>query len=204
MNRMAGTLFVISAPSGGGKSTIAAAVRQRVEGLSYSISHTTRPPRKGEQDGVDYHFIDKTTFTRMVEEGAFLEWARVYEDLYGTSLRGVRDLTASGADIVLDVDVQGGRNIKARFPASVLIFLVPPSLNVLEDRLRGRGTDEERVIRNRMNQAMDDIRNCVWYDYIVINDRLDQAIQETQSIILSMRCQAKRRLPQVKRLFEFM
>lgn len=204
MNRMAGTLFVISAPSGGGKSTIAAAVRQRVEGLGYSISHTTRPPRKGEQDGVDYHFIDKTTFTRMVEEGAFLEWARVYEDLYGTSLRGVRDLTASGADIVLDVDVQGGRNIKARFPASVLIFLVPPSLNVLEDRLRGRGTDEERVIRNRMNQAMDDIRNCVWYDYIVINDRLDQAIQETQSIILSMRCQAKRRLPQVKRLFEFM
>jgi len=204
MNRMAGTLFVISAPSGGGKSTIAAAVRQRVEGLGYSISHTTRPPRKGEQDGVDYHFIDKTTFTRMVEEGAFLEWARVYEDLYGTSLRGVRDLTASGADIVLDVDVQGGRNIKARFPASVLIFLVPPSLNVLEDRLRGRGTDEERVIRNRMNQAMDDIRNCVWYDYIVINDRLDQAIQETQSIILSMRCQAKCRLPQVKRLFEFM
>lgn len=204
MNSMAGTLFVISAPSGGGKSTIAAAVRQQVQGLGYSISHTTRPPRKGEQDGVDYHFVDKETFSRMVEKGAFLEWAKVYEDLYGTSLRGIRDLTASGSDILLDVDVQGGRNIKARFPESVLIFLIPPSLNVLEDRLRKRGTDEERIIRIRMNQAMDDIRNCVWYDYIVINDRLDQAIQETQSIILSLRCRAKRRLAQVKRLFEFM
>jgi len=172
--------------------------------LGYSISHTTRPPRKGEQDGVDYHFVDKETFSRMVEKGAFLEWAKVYEDLYGTSLRGIRDLTASGSDILLDVDVQGGRNIKARFPESVLIFLIPPSLNVLEDRLRKRGTDEERIIRIRMNQAMDDIRNCVWYDYIVINDRLDQAIQETQSIILSLRCRAKRRLAQVKRLFEFM
>jgi guanylate kinase len=200
---MSGTLFVISAPSGGGKSTIAAAVRQRVEGLGYSISHTTRSPRRDEQDGVDYHFVDQTTFTKMIDEGAFLEWARVYDHLYGTSLSGITELMASGRDILLDVDVQGGRNIKTRFPQSVLIFLVPPSLDVLEQRLRKRGTDDNAVVRGRMDQAADDIRNCARYDYIVVNDRLEKAIDETQSIIISKRCLTERQLPQIKRMFDF-
>jgi guanylate kinase len=200
---MSGTLFVISAPSGGGKSTIAAAVRQRVEGLGYSISHTTRSPRRDEQDGVDYHFVDQTTFTKMIDEGAFLEWARVYDHLYGTSLSGITELMASGRDILLDVDVQGGRNIKTRFPQSVLIFLVPPSLDVLEQRLRKRGTDDDAVVRGRMDQAADDIRNCARYDYIVVNDRLEKAIDETQSIIISKRCLTERQLPQIKRMFDF-
>jgi guanylate kinase len=200
---MSGTLFVISAPSGGGKSTIAAAIRQRVEGLGYSISHTTRSPRRDEQDGVDYHFVDQTTFTKMIDEGAFLEWARVYDHLYGTSLSGITELMASGRDILLDVDVQGGRNIKTRFPQSVLIFLVPPSLDVLEQRLRKRGTDDDAVVRGRMDQAADDIRNCARYDYIVVNDRLEKAIDETQSIIISKRCLTERQLPQIKRMFDF-
>lgn len=200
---MSGTLFVISAPSGGGKSTIAAAVRQRVNGLGYSISHTTRKPRRGEQDGVDYHFVDESAFTKMIDEGAFLEWATVYDHLYGTSLSGIRDLMASGRDILLDVDVQGGRNIKSRFPESVLIFLVPPSLKVLEQRLRNRGTDDETVIRGRMEQAADDIRNCTWYDYIVVNDKLQTAIDETQSIVISERCLTERQLPRIKRMFAF-
>jgi guanylate kinase len=200
---MSGILFVISAPSGGGKSTIAAAVRQRVEGLGYSISHTTRRPRRDEQDGVDYHFVDQTTFSRMIHEGAFLEWARVYDHLYGTSLSGIRELTALGRDILLDVDVQGGRNIKTRFPQSVLVFLVPPSLDVLEQRLRKRGTDDDAVIRGRMKAAADDIKNCAWYDYIVVNDKLEKAIDETQSIIVSERCLTEQQLPQIRRMFDF-
>jgi guanylate kinase len=200
---MPGILFVISAPSGGGKSTIVAAVRQRVDDLGYSISHTTRKPRGDEQNGVDYHFVDERTFTEMIERGAFLEWARVFDHLYGTSLSGVRELTASGRDILLDVDIQGGRNIKARFPESVLIFLVPPSLQVLEKRLRRRGTDDDAVVEGRMSRASDDIRNCTWYDYIVVNDRLEKAIDETHAIILSEHCMAKRQLPKIKKMFNF-
>ncbi|MBC8417962.1 MAG: guanylate kinase [Desulfobacteraceae bacterium] len=199
---MSGLLFVISAPSGGGKSTIASAVRQRVEGLGYSISHTTRKPRGHESDGVDYHFVDEKTFTKMIDQGAFVEWAKVYDNLYGTSASGLKDLTASGLDIVLDVDIQGGRNIKDHFPNSVLIFLIPPSLEVLELRLRERGTDDETVIRARMETAADDIRNCGWYDYIIINDRLEKAIREAQSIIISERCRTERQLPGVKGLFD--
>ena len=199
---MSGLLFVISAPSGGGKSTIASAVRQRVEGLGYSISHTTRKPRGHESDGIDYHFVDEKTFTKMIDQGAFVEWAKVYDNLYGTSASGLKDLTASGLDIVLDVDIQGGRNIKDHFPNSVLIFLIPPSLEVLELRLRERGTDDETVIRARMETAADDIRNCGWYDYIIINDRLEKAIREAQSIIISERCRTERQLPGVKGLFD--
>jgi len=200
---MSGVLFIISAPSGGGKSTIAAAVRQRVDGLGYSISHTTRKPRRDEKDGVDYHFVDERTFIEMIERDAFLEWARVFDNFYGTSLSGIRELTASGRDILLDVDIQGGWNIKTRFPESVLIFLVPPSLQVLEQRLRIRGTDDDAVVRCRMDQALDDIKNCTWYDYIVVNDRLEKAIDETHAIIISERCLTERQLPQIKKMFDF-
>jgi guanylate kinase len=200
---MSGVLFIISAPSGGGKSTIAAAVRQRVDGLGYSISHTTRKPRRDEKDGVDYHFVDERTFIEMIERDAFLEWARVFDNFYGTSLSGIRELTASGRDILLDVDIQGGWNIKTRFPESVLIFLVPPSLQVLEQRLRSRGTDDDTVVRYRMDQALDDIKNCTWYDYIVVNDRLEKAIDETHAIIISERCLTERQLPQIKKMFDF-
>ncbi|HDZ89956.1 MAG: guanylate kinase [Deltaproteobacteria bacterium] len=200
---MSGQLFVISAPSGGGKSTILDALRQSVTGLAYSISHTTRRPRGNERHGKDYYFVDRGTFTRMIDAGEFVEWARVYDNLYGTSYAGLQDMTRAGLDVVLDVDIQGGRNIRARFPESVLIFLVPPSLEVLEQRLRGRGTDSEEVIRARMETAMDDIRNCRWYDYIVLNDEIDRAIGETRSIIISSRCRAKKRLPEIRGLLGF-
>ncbi len=199
---MSGQLFVISAPSGTGKSTVAMAVRQRVPGLGYSISHTTRKPRGDERDGVDYHFVDDETFTKMIDEGAFVEWAKVYDNFYGTSSSGLKDLTASGLDVLMDVDIQGGRNIKNRFPDSVLIFLLPPSLEELERRLRKRGTDDEPVIRARMESAADDIKNCVWYDYIIVNDKLETAIDEAQSIIVSERCLTERQLPGIRKLFD--
>ena len=199
---MSGILFVISAPSGGGKSTIASAVRQNVEGLGYSISHTTRKPRGDERDGIDYHFVDEKTFTKMIDQGAFVEWAKVYDNFYGTASSGLKGLTASGLDILLDVDIQGGRNIKKRFPGSVLIFLVPPSLQILERRLRKRGTDDDATIRARMESAADDIKNCPWYDYIIVNDILEKAIDQVKAVIISRRCLTTRQLPGIRKLFD--
>ena len=199
---MSGKLFVISAPSGTGKSTVAMAVRQRVPGLGYSISHTTRKPRGNERNGIDYHFVDHETFTKMIDATDFVEWAKVYGNFYGTSSSGIKNLTASGLDVLMDVDIQGGRNIKNRFPDSVLIFLLPPSLEELERRLRKRGTDDEPVIESRMESAVDDIKNCVWYDYIIVNDKLEPAIDEAQSIIVSERCLTARQLPGIRNLFD--
>ena len=191
---MQGQIFVISAPSGAGKSTIVSALRKRVEGLGYSISHTSRRPRSTEKDGVDYHFVDRETFGRMIDEGAFVEWAKVYSDLYGTSFSSLNDQIALGLDVLLDVDFQGAEKIKNHFEDSVLIYLLPPSLEVLEKRLRGRGTDDQSVIGARMEQAENDIKNCVWYDYLIINDHLEKAIEEAQAIIISQRCRTARRL----------
>ena len=199
---MSGKLFVISAPSGTGKSTILMAVRQRLPGLGYSISHTTRKPRGNERNGIDYHFVDDQTFTKMIDQGHLVEWAKVYDNFYGTSSSNLQDQTASGLDVLMDVDIQGGRNIKKRFPDSVLIFLLPPSLEELERRLRKRGTDDEPVIESRMEMAADDIKNCVWYDYIIVNDKLEPAIDEAQSIIVSERCLTARQLPGIRNLFD--
>jgi guanylate kinase len=199
---MSGQIFVFSAPSGAGKSTIAEALIQRFDSLAYSISHTSRPLRGAEQDGVDYHFVNRNTFKEMIEKNAFLEWAQVHGHLYGTSLEAVKRQMSAGSDILMDVDVQGGRNVKKRFPDAVLIFLLPPSLKILEKRLRDRGTDDLVVIQKRMAQASDEIKNCSWYDYIVINDDLEKAILEAQSIILSTRCRRERRMDWVSTHFD--
>lgn len=198
---MSGRLFVVSAPSGGGKSTLLAGLRSQIPDLGYSVSHTTRQPRRGEKDGVDYFFVDRRTFNEMIDEGAFVEWAKVYDNFYGTSYAGLRDLTSAGLDVILDLDPQGGRSIREKFPESVLIFLVPPSLDVLEQRLRDRGTDSDEVIDARMEAAMEDIRNCEWYDYIVVNHKIDRAVDEIRAIIVSNRCLAERRMPHIKGLF---
>ena len=198
---MKGQLFVISAPSGAGKTTIVEALRRRYQDLAYSISHTTRLPRKGEMDGKDYHFVSRDVFEKMIEEGHFLEWAEVYGNLYGTSFSTLEEKLSSGSDILLDLDTQGGKNIRSRFPNSVLIFLLPPSLEILENRLRKRATDSEEVIGRRMREAVCDIQNCTWYDYLIINDDLEAAIRETVAVILSERCRVGRRLPDVRRRF---
>ena len=199
---MTGQIFVFSAPSGAGKSTIAEALMERVDALAYSISHTNRRPRGSEQDGVDYHFVTRSTFRDMIEKNAFLEWAEVHGHLYGTSLTAINAQVSAGFDILMDLDVQGGRNVKDQFPDSVLIFLLPPSLKVLENRLATRGTDDPAVVRKRMVQASEEIKSCSWYDYIVINDDLEKAIDEARSIIVSERCRRVRRMDWVSAHFK--
>lgn len=193
---------MFSAPSGAGKSTIVRALRNRIEDLGYSISHTSRRPRSTEKDGIDYHFVDRETFSRMIETEAFLEWAEVYDDFYGTSFSSVNEQTDSGLDVLLDLDTQGARNIKRHFENSVLIYVLPPSLEVLEKRLKERGTDYESVIRTRMEKASNEIKNCMWYDYIIINEELEEATREAHSIIISERCRTTHQAKRVKKMFD--
>lgn len=198
---MPGQLFVISGPSGAGKSAIVSALRERIDRLGYSISHTSRSARGVEKNGTDYHFVDKETFEDLIEAGDFVEWAEVYNDYYGTSFAAINEQIASGIDILLDVDAQGARNIKDHFENNVLIYLLPPSLDVLESRLKARGTDTESILRMRLKKAANEIKECTWYDYIIINDDLEKAISEAEAIIVAERCRAARQEQAVKNIF---
>ena len=200
---MNGQLYVFSGPSGAGKSTLIRKLRERVKDLGYSISHTSRAPRGNEVDGVDYHFVDRDTFTRMIGEDSFVEWATVYGDLYGTSVSGLRDQIDRGIDVVLDVDYQGAESIKAHFKESVLIYILPPSLKILERRLRDRATDEDDVIEARLKKALDEMHNCGLYDYLIVNDDLEEAIRAAESIINADRCSKARVLQRVREIFLF-
>ncbi len=196
-----GKLFVISGPSGAGKSTIVRALRERVEGLGYSISHTSRKRRSNEKDGIDYHFVDNKRFEEMIEEGAFVEWAKVYDDYYGTSFASLNSQTDLGLDVALDLDAQGAKNIKGHFENSISVYVLPPSFEILEKRLKKRATDRESVIEARMEKALGEIRKAGWYEYIIINDDLENAVREMESLIRSERCRTARQAPRVRELF---
>ena len=198
---MSGQLFVISGASGAGKSTIVKALIDRIKGIGYSISHTSRKPRDSEKDGVDYHFLDRGRFKTMIKSGEFLEWAQVYQAFYGTSYSTLDEQRKKGLDVILDVDSQGAGNIREQLENTVLIYVLPPSLEALEKRLRHRGMDDENVIKTRMETAVDEIEMCVKYDYIIINDDLEEAIEKTQAIIISERCRLSRQSAKLKELF---
>jgi guanylate kinase len=198
---MSGQLFVFSAPSGTGKSTIIKALREKIPATAYSVSHTTRPPRSGEKDGVDYFFVREPEFKDMISRGQMVEWAAVYGFYYGTSSTALRSRTASGLDVLLDVDTVGARNIKKVFNDSVLVFILPPSLEELERRLIERGTDSAEVIGNRMTQALSIISECVHYDYIIVNEYLDEAVNRAESIIHASRCRTLRAIGSVEERF---
>ena len=180
---MAAKLFIVSAPSGAGKTTLIKELLKRSPDLVYSISHTTRPPRKGEVHGIDYFFTDKAQFMEMVESGQMLEWAQVHGNCYGTSARFVEEQLAQGQSVLLDIDVQGGRQIMAFGLDSVSIFIMARSLDVLEQRLRGRGTDTEEVIRTRLENAKGEIAQKSFYTHVVVNDVLDEAVTELIAIV---------------------
>lgn len=182
-----GIIFVLSAPSGGGKTTIYKAILQRMEGITYSISCTTRQPRADEVHGRDYFFLERRRFESMVEEGEFLEWAEVHGSLYGTRKQVVLDTIATGRDIMLDIDVQGSRQLRTIFPEAVFLFLFPPSLDVLEQRLRGRKSDSDDTIQRRLEIARLEMAEYQTYDYLIINDDVEKAISEVIAVIRAER-----------------
>ena len=189
---MAGILFIISAPSGSGKSTLVAQVRTLVEGLEFSISYTTRAPRGSEENGREYHFIDRATFERMIAADEFLEWAEVFgKDYYGTARTALEHARAAGKDLLLDIDVQGAKQVMQRMPEAVSIFILPPSPEVLEMRLRHRSEAEhmtsEEEIERRLQQARSELEQVWEYKYALVNDVLDQATAEMRAIVLCER-----------------
>jgi guanylate kinase len=181
------TVFIISAPSGSGKSTLVNEVRRIVPGLDFSVSYTTRPPRGNEQDGREYFFVPRSEFERMIENGDFLEYADVFGNYYGTARRFLQKAETSGHDLLLDIDVQGAEQIKHEIPEAVSIFVLPPNRTELESRLRHRSLDAEDVIQRRLVTATREIENYSKYDYILVNDRLDESIAALKSILLAER-----------------
>ena len=182
-----GTLFIVSAPSGAGKTSLVKALLERTQRLSVSVSHTTRAIRPGEHDGVDYHFVTDQVFVAMEKANAFLEHARVFGNRYGTARSSVDKLLAEDTDVLLEIDWQGARQVRAAAPDCVSIFILPPSRNTLEQRLRDRGQDDENVIRNRMEQAVQEISHYQEYDYLVINDEFETAVEDLRAIMQGRR-----------------
>ena len=172
-----GTLFVLSGPSGAGKGTIRARVFEALDGLSYSVSCTTRAPREGERDGVDYRFITPEDFAARIAAGDFLEWADVHRHRYGTLKSDVEKVLNEGKDMFLEIDVQGALQVKKKMPEAVTLFVVPPSIEVLEERLRGRRSEGEAELRIRLRNAVEEMKQRDLYDFVVVNDSLDEAVK---------------------------
>ena len=180
-------VYIVSAPSGSGKSTLVSELFKVVRHLDFSISYTTRPPRGSEQNGKEYFFVTKEEFERMIAAGEFLEYANVFGNYYGTARRFLRDAEARGNDLLLDIDVQGAAQIKKKMPEAVSIFILPPSREQLEWRLRNRGLDSDAVIRRRLDTARREIENYSTYDYILVNDKIEQSTDELKAIVLAVR-----------------
>ena len=196
------TIFIISAPSGSGKSTLVARLLKTVPGLLFSVSYTTRKLRGKEVDGVDYHFISPERFQAMRDRGEFLESAGVFENCYGTHRDFLDRATAEGKDLVLDIDVQGARQLRDKFPDAVTVFILPPSRSELERRLRARGEDPQDVIQRRLDRAADEIRNYPWYDYTIINRHRDEATEVLCSIVRAERVRRTRIEDQIRPILE--
>lgn len=187
-----GTLFIISAPSGAGKTSLANALVEQTPGLRLSVSHTTRPQRPGEQEGVNYHFLDRTDFLRKIEEGRFLEYAEVFGNLYGTSGDWVDETLSQGEDVVLEIDWQGAQQVRRLMPDATGIFILPPGLDQLAARLCGRGQDDEDVIDERLAGAQREMTHYSEFDYLVINDDFLRALSDLTAIVRSRRLHLER------------
>ena len=182
-----GSIIVISAPSGSGKTTLVKRLLAALPGLKFSVSFTTRPPRHGEKDGRDYYFVGRREFRRMVKAGEFVEWAEVVGELYGTAQKQLRDAQEAGEDILLDIDVQGHQQVRGKLPEAVSIFILPPSYQELERRLRRRRSDAPEVIERRLANARREIQHWQEYDYLVVNDKLRSATRVLRAVVEAAR-----------------
>lgn len=197
-----GILIVISAPSGAGKTTLCNGLVNRFPALKESVSYTTRLPRPGEQDGVDYHFVPVERFKQMVTEHAFAEWAEVHGNLYGTAIATLEQARKDGIDILLDIDCQGARILKDRNVNGIFVFVMPPSMTELRRRLESRSSDAAEVIERRIVRAAEEIREARWYDYIVVNDKLEDAQEGLAAIVTAARHTTGRMFGQVSKMFD--
>ncbi|MBK9131743.1 MAG: guanylate kinase [Gammaproteobacteria bacterium] len=182
-----GTLFIVSAPSGAGKTSLVRALLADDTGVSVSVSFTTRPPRAGEREGIDYHFVERERFLAMIEAGEFLEHAEVFGNYYGTGRMEVASRLAQGSDVILEIDWQGAQQVRQAFPEAVGIFILPPSGEVLRERLNGRGKDAPAVIERRLQAAVEEISHYSEYDFIVINDHFEAALADLRAILRAER-----------------
>jgi len=182
-----GFLMVISAPSGTGKTTLCKRLLAEFSDLHFSVSCTTRPPRKGEKDGKDYHFVSVEDFKDRLARDEFVEWEEIYGHLYGTSRQGIEEVIKQGYDIVLDIDPKGARNVKNMYPDAVFIFIMPPSIDILRERLRKRGSEADDVIQVRFDKAMEEIRANEWYDYVVFNEIVTDSVEVLRSVYIAER-----------------
>lgn len=197
-----GILLVVSGPSGAGKGTICNAIREKFPDLQYSVSMTTRNPRKGEVEGESYFFRTNEQFEKLIEEDAFLEYAKVYDHYYGTPKKRALDMISEGKSVLLEIDIQGAMQVKKRYPKGVFIYIVPPSLEILSDRLYGRGTDSEETIQKRLAQITSELAMAHQYDYIIVNDKLEDAVRKTSSILEAERCKLSRNEGQIETIFK--
>ena len=184
---MIGNLFIVAAPSGAGKTTLVRHLLENDKQIGVSISHTTRRPRPGEENGREYHFVDVPSFLERIGQGEFLEWAEVHGNYYGTSKRWIEDEMLAERDVLLEIDWQGAQQVRKVFPQAIGIFVLPPSMAILHDRLSGRGTDSEDVIARRIAAARDEMRHVDEFDYVIINDTLQQAVGDLQAIVRAAR-----------------
>lgn len=200
--RTSGIPFIVSAPSGAGKTTLCRMAVDRFPAMKHSVSYTTRKPRDGETNGVDYWFVDNAAFDRMVKGREFIEHAGVHEKRYGTRRKDLLSLLDSGIDVILDIDVQGAKNVRKRLKGGVYIFILPPSLEACEERLRSRGKDSPEEIKKRLKIALREIKRASEYDYIIINEDLEDAFVKLRSVIISEKIRKTRLIKKVKGLFK--
>lgn len=192
MIRHTGNVFVLSAPSGAGKSTLTKRLVQQIQGLIFSVSFTTRPPRDDERDGQDYFFLDEEAFDRMVAQAGFVEWVKVYGNRYGTGKDWIQEKLQTGVDILLDIETMGAKNVRREIPDAIMVFLLPPNAAALSHRLRGRGKDSEAQIRLRLQYAKHELEEVSHYDYLIVNDELETAYRQLEAVILATRCRRER------------
>jgi guanylate kinase len=197
-----GMFIAVTGPSGSGKTSVCKALLGMFPQLRFSVSLTTRPPRPSEADGRDYHFISEDEFRDRIRRGDLIEWAENYGQLYGTSREDMQAALREGHDLLLDVDTRGARALKKVLPGGIFVFVVPPSIEVLERRLRSRGSETEETIRRRFDNALAEIREIVWYDYVVMNDELDAAIDRLRAIYVAELCRRERMMVKIKPFFD--